>query len=239
MLWLSWPQSHQQTRYVSTSSCHYGTYRADPRFAPSQWETALLCNDVSHWLGASLESTLYLPVTSIQRRRHRQGARRLRLCSQRRVSADVLASFGARTSTDAGMTKLLPSMHREQTLKSPYGPATSRCNNYVINSLSANIFTWNKNLFAIYIIAPHWHDTGSWNPSSCKTKTCLFYIINIVAADGLVTQTARASVTMILNILYRSDWVPAHWGLICGVSGGIALDGVQVGGAISQMTQNA
>ena len=32
--------------------------RADFRFAPSQWETALLCNDVSHWLGASLESSL-------------------------------------------------------------------------------------------------------------------------------------------------------------------------------------
>ena len=34
--------------------------RADSRFAPSQWETTLLCNDVSHWLGASLESTLIL-----------------------------------------------------------------------------------------------------------------------------------------------------------------------------------
>ena len=31
---------------------------ADSRLAPSQWETALLCNDVSHWLGASLESAL-------------------------------------------------------------------------------------------------------------------------------------------------------------------------------------
>ena len=30
--------------------------RADCRFAPSQWEIALLCNDASHWLGASLES---------------------------------------------------------------------------------------------------------------------------------------------------------------------------------------
>ena len=28
------------------------------RFVPSQWETALLCNDASHWLGASLESAL-------------------------------------------------------------------------------------------------------------------------------------------------------------------------------------
>ena len=32
--------------------------RAVSRFAPSQWETALLCNDVSHWLGASLEPAL-------------------------------------------------------------------------------------------------------------------------------------------------------------------------------------
>ena len=33
-------------------------FRADSRFAPSQWETALLCNDVSHWLGANLEPAL-------------------------------------------------------------------------------------------------------------------------------------------------------------------------------------
>ena len=32
--------------------------RADSRFASSQWETALLCNDVSHWLDANLESAL-------------------------------------------------------------------------------------------------------------------------------------------------------------------------------------
>ena len=39
-------------------------FRADSRFAPSQWETALLCNAVSHWLSASLESflVLFFPV---------------------------------------------------------------------------------------------------------------------------------------------------------------------------------
>ena len=30
----------------------------DSMFAPSQWETALLCNDVSQWLGANLELAL-------------------------------------------------------------------------------------------------------------------------------------------------------------------------------------
>ena len=34
------------------------SHRDDSRFAPSQWETALLCNNVFHWLDASLESAL-------------------------------------------------------------------------------------------------------------------------------------------------------------------------------------
>ena len=34
---------------------------ADPRFAPSQWETLLQSNGVSHWLGANLESVLISP----------------------------------------------------------------------------------------------------------------------------------------------------------------------------------
>ena len=35
----------------------------DSRLAPSQWETALLCNAVSHWLGANLESALqFIPT---------------------------------------------------------------------------------------------------------------------------------------------------------------------------------
>ena len=34
------------------------TYGTDSRFAPSQWETVLLCNDVSHWLGTNPESAL-------------------------------------------------------------------------------------------------------------------------------------------------------------------------------------
>ena len=40
------------------SLCNWKWDVTDSRFAPSQWETALLCNDVSHWLGASLESAL-------------------------------------------------------------------------------------------------------------------------------------------------------------------------------------
>ena len=36
--------------------------RVDSRFVPSQWETVLLCNDVSHWLGTSLESGLIYPT---------------------------------------------------------------------------------------------------------------------------------------------------------------------------------
>ena len=55
---------HQSSFNMGWTSCYaacneYKTItRADSRFAPSQWETALLCNDISHWLGANLESAL-------------------------------------------------------------------------------------------------------------------------------------------------------------------------------------
>ena len=39
-------------------------HRADSSFASSQWETALLCNDVSHWLGAILESALHYNIAA-------------------------------------------------------------------------------------------------------------------------------------------------------------------------------
>ena len=45
-------------RYVST--CYS---RADSRFVPSQWETMLQSNTVSHWLGESLDSAMYSPVS--------------------------------------------------------------------------------------------------------------------------------------------------------------------------------
>ena len=36
--------------------------RADSRLAPSQWETSLQSNPVSHWLGTNLESALILYI---------------------------------------------------------------------------------------------------------------------------------------------------------------------------------
>ena len=44
---------------IATKGRKTMSYRADSRFAYSQWETVLLCNDVFHWLGASLESAMW------------------------------------------------------------------------------------------------------------------------------------------------------------------------------------
>ena len=50
--------------------CTY-IYGADSRFAPGQWETALLYNDVSHWpLGANLASALHLSMWGLWRTKH-------------------------------------------------------------------------------------------------------------------------------------------------------------------------
>ena len=44
------------------SGWHQAITRPDARFVPSQWETVLLCNDVTHWLSANLESALITPT---------------------------------------------------------------------------------------------------------------------------------------------------------------------------------
>ena len=52
-------RSPLRTRLMGTKTGAY--HRADSRLAPSQWETSLPSNTVSHWLDANLESALYQP----------------------------------------------------------------------------------------------------------------------------------------------------------------------------------
>ena len=47
-------------------ACVWSKFRADSRLAPSQWETSLQSNVISHWLCTNLESALklmFLPLT--------------------------------------------------------------------------------------------------------------------------------------------------------------------------------
>ena len=41
-------------------SSYISMIRADSRSAPSRWEKVLYCNAVSHWLGANLESAMWI-----------------------------------------------------------------------------------------------------------------------------------------------------------------------------------
>ena len=52
-----------------------------------------------------------------------------------------------------------------------------------------------KHVFAFHVIVPYWQDTGSWNLSSSKTRTHLFYIVNIMGADVLATQGGITGIT--------------------------------------------
>ena len=60
---VSWDGGRKSLRCpAGTASKH----RADSRFVASQWETELLCNNVSHWLSVSLESALQTAVEGYQ-----------------------------------------------------------------------------------------------------------------------------------------------------------------------------
>ena len=48
---------------------------------------------------------------------------------------------------------------------------------------------------------------GNWNPSLCKTRTYLFYIVNIMGADVLAMQGARASAKIIFTMLNWNESV--------------------------------
>ena len=57
----------------------------------------------------------------------------------------------------------------------------------------------------MYVTPPHWHCTGSWNPSPCKKRTYLFYTVSIMGAGVLATHGARESATMTLTMLIRNN----------------------------------
>ena len=77
-----------------------------------------------------------------------------------------------------------------------------------INPLRATFFRGNKTY--IYILCSSSRDTGSRNPSSSKTRNELFYIVNIMDADVLATQGARASASIIFTMLNWINSVPAY-----------------------------
>ena len=54
------PNCHAPGRLIGMLQCV--SHRADSRLAPSQWETSLQSNAVSHWLGINLESALMIQM---------------------------------------------------------------------------------------------------------------------------------------------------------------------------------
>ena len=74
-----------------------------------------------------------------------------------------------------------------------------------INSLCAIFSEGTKHIFTFHVIPGHWHATGSWNPSSSKTGTCIFYIVDIVCADALATPAA-----IILTMWNRINSFPVN-----------------------------
>ena len=56
------------------------TWRDQSSCAPSQWETSLQCNDVSHWLGAHLDWSLHMVWSKVNQADCR--SRRLLKCTQ-------------------------------------------------------------------------------------------------------------------------------------------------------------
>ena len=74
--------------YIVDIRCNEHDPRADTRFATSQWEMALLCNDFSHWLGANLQAS---PVILFSRAHSHSNTHTWSLCDDHdRVQQSLL-----------------------------------------------------------------------------------------------------------------------------------------------------
>ena len=69
--------------------------------------------------------------------------------------------------------------------------------------------TKNNNRFAFYIISQHSDGTESWNPSLWRPRSCLFCIFDLMDADHLAIQRARASAAMLLNWFFLNVLISA------------------------------
>ena len=74
-------------------------------------------------------------------------------------------------------------------------------------------------LFRTNIISAQWLDTDNWNPSPCKTKTYVFYIVNIIGARAsamLNRQSPHVNSSPIIHGLFCQLWLirlrdNVHW----------------------------
>ena len=79
-------------------------HRASFRLAPSQWETVLQSNAISHWPGENLESALYILVAVYQARFL---TRYLLHCTQRYLNMTLLPQWISRENVAFSGTKTL------------------------------------------------------------------------------------------------------------------------------------
>ena len=62
-----------------------------------------------------------------------------------------------------------------------------------------DLFNHTRRIFVFSILSWHSDDEHNINPSLWKTRTPLHYIVNIISANDLATQGARASAAMVLT----------------------------------------
>ena len=91
-------------------------------FASSQWETVLLCNDVSHWLGASLKSALWKQCGEYLGQESKPGVSASHWTVTDLVPASLLVYW---TMTDPVPAGLLCLQHRWTLHRSKYMSSTT------------------------------------------------------------------------------------------------------------------
>ena len=84
------------------------------------------------------------------------------------------------------------------------------CGSISVNALHALFFRGNKNIYSHLMSLLHIDMTQEVEILPQVSQVYLFYIVNIMGADVLATQGARAPAPMILTMLNQINSVPTH-----------------------------
>ena len=133
-------------------------YRDHSVYVPSQWETTLQCNVVSHWLGEYTKWSLIYPKAkqtplcdALPSGLH---------CGMAMVGGVIMAAHRRDTWSGLAIRHHQPGLLQGEKYWLPtifqghFSPL------YLTLYMQTFFYRKHKNIFTIHIISPHWQDTG-------------------------------------------------------------------------------
>ena len=119
--------------------------RVNSRFAPSQWETSLQSNAVSHWLGANLESDLYIIAV-------------IWMCNEKQHTVQVMLRAHELGMTGSDFVWIFYTRHPEESINKEVWATPSHFEPHPLNISESEMWLRREAFYGIKLVLYNpWH----------------------------------------------------------------------------------